>query len=193
MAQSQTFNSRLRLLVAKSYKAEKLYSSLRSEVTFQNPDHLSRVTSASGIAEIANDLRAREWQRLHNELRTALNEILSDTTPANQPRAIAGLLEMFRERFDQDRAYLEENIETLVDASNREEFGHVLKLSLELIRIKSRAQASKAISDELNSVLQPLSRSYDSIPPEMSNEKPVQEAEISARPSNVIPLRRKVG
>ncbi len=195
MSQNQTFNSRLRLLVAKSYKAERLYTSLRSEHTFQNPEQLNRIVSASGISEIANDMRAREWQRSHNELRSALNEILSDAPAGHQPRAIAGMLETFRARFDEDRRFVESNLEALVEAAKREEFGLVLKLALELIRAKSRAQASKAIADELNSVLQPLGVETRSRPgsgsPDLAEQgtKPARED----LPSNVIPLRRRAG
>jgi hypothetical protein len=194
MSQNQTFNSRLRLLVAKSYKAERLYNSLRSEHTFENPELLARITSASGIAEIANDIRAREWQRAHNELRLTLNELLSTGTSLSQARAVAGLLETFRTRFDEDRMYVEENVENLVEATKREEFGHVLKLSLELIRAKSRSQASKAIADELNAVLQPLTRDGRLLEAEaLQSSASQQQSATPELPKNVIPLRRRAG
>jgi hypothetical protein len=189
MSQTQTFNSRLRLLVAKSYKAERLYNSLRSEHTFENPELLARITSSSGIAEIANDIRAREWQRSHNELRTVLNELLASGGYVDQARSIARLLENFRTRYDEDRRFVEENIDNLMEAARREEFGHVLRLSLELIRAKSRSQAAKAIADELNSLLQPLTRDLrDGGPAEGTETRGAKEL-----PTNVIPLRRRVG
>jgi hypothetical protein len=189
MSQTQTFNSRLRLLVAKSYKAERLYNSLRSEHTFENPEILARITSSSGIAEIANDIRAREWQRSHNELRTVLNELLAGGGFSDQARAIARLLESFRTRYDEDRRFVEENIENLMEAARREEFGHVLRLSLELIRAKSRSQAAKAIADELNSLLQPLTRDLS----DAQEPAPVVNRPTGELPTNVIPLRRRVG
>jgi len=191
MSQNQTFNSRLRLLVAKSYKAERLYNSLRSEHTFENPELLARIASATGISEIANDIRAKEWQRSHNDLRVALNDLLAAGSSPTSAHAVAKLLETFRTRYDEDRRFVEENIENLMEAAKREEFGHVLKLSLELIRVKSRSQASKAIADELNSVLQPLTRDGRVIEPAESQARtPVRE---HALPKNVIQLRRKAG
>ena len=212
MSKSQTFNSRLRLLVAKSYKAEKLYSSLRSDFSFQNPEQLNRIVSASGIGEIANDIRAREWQRCHNDLRSSLNKILSDSpiqapgnsTPsrvAAQQLALANLLAEFRGCYDTERKFVDESMNTLFEAGKREEFGHVLKLSLELIKAKSRAQAAKAVADELNSVLQ-LSNAA------VLNNGMLADGKAHARstggmtehpvenialPANVIPLRRRVG
>jgi len=214
MSKSQTFNSRLRLLVAKSYKAEKLYSSLRSDFSFQNPEQLNRIVSSAGIGEIANDIRAREWQRCHNDLRSSLNKILSDAplqTPGNntpsrvaaQQRSLAGLLAEFRSCYDLERKFVDESMDTLLEAGKREEFGHVLKLSLELIRAKSRAQAAKAVADELNSVLQLCSSSALNAPvtgehPRMERGDKVVRQEVRQAvgeqlPSNVIPLRRRVG
>ena len=203
MSKSQTFNSRLRLLVAKSFKAEKLYSSLRSDFSFQNPEQLNRIVSASGIGEIANDIRAREWQRCHNDLRVALNKILSEApvhTPGSpsrisaQQRALAGLLAEFRNCYDEERKFVDQSMDTLLEAGKREEFGHVLKLSLELIRAKSRAQAAKAVADELNSVLQLSNAATHQAEAERPSVKteaaPQERIEL---PANVIPLRRRVG
>jgi hypothetical protein len=194
--------------VAKSYKAEKLYSSLRSDFSFQSPETLNRIVSATGIGEIANDIRAREWQRCHNDLRNALNKILSDSPlygneisatsrTSAQQRALAGLLAEFRSCYDEERKFVDQSIDTLLEAGKREEFGHVLKLSLELIRAKSRAQAAKAVADELNSVLQlsnspVLKNPQDAISPSQIKAAQPQE-QIDELPRNVIPLRRKVG
>jgi len=208
MSKNQTFNSRIRLLVAKSFKAEKLYCSLRSDFSFQNPETLNKIISSTGIGEIANDIRAREWQRCHNDLRIALNKILSDaplhgaeitstSRVSAQQRALAGLLAEFRSCYDAERKFVDESVDTLFEAGKREEFGHVLKLSLELIRAKSRAQAAKAVADELNSVLQVsnalvLKNPSEAIPLPRNGTNPVASTEQEL-PTNVIPLRRKVG
>ena len=209
MSKNQTFNSRIRLLVAKSFKAEKLYNSLRSDFSFQNPETLNKIISSTGIGEIANDIRAREWQRCHNDLRVSLNKILSDSplygtemTSSSrvnaQQRALAGLLAEFRSCYDAERKFVDQSIDTLLEAGKREEFGHVLKLSLELIRAKSRAQAAKAVADELNSVLQlsnasVLKSPIDAAAQRMSSTDAMPAKKDVELPSNVIPLRRKVG
>ena len=69
MASERTLNSRLRVLVAKTFRAEKLYGAIRNK-------NDSLITAAT-LSEIANDIRAQEWQRSHFRLRSALNDALS--------------------------------------------------------------------------------------------------------------------
>ena len=70
MAENQTLHSRLRVLVAKTYRAEKLFASIRNTSDV-------RSLNFSFISDLANDLRSREWQNAHHELRERLNHILA--------------------------------------------------------------------------------------------------------------------
>ncbi len=196
--QSATLNSRLRVLVAKTYRAEKLYSSIRSnhremlsrELATRESGALGNSTS---LAELANDARAKEWQNCHYTLRVALNELLSEQDAKLQAQEVLRLREEYAHKAQERSALVEHGAQTLAEMAKREEFAHTLKLSIELVRHKARAQACKVISDDLNAVLVQSSRSTDAtnLPPKAEPE-PMQEV---ARPDNVValPYRRAAG
>lgn len=192
---SQTLNSRLRVLVAKSFRAEKLYASLRSIEG-------AKFSAVSSLSEIANEVRAREWQRSYYELRTALNEIL--ILGPQVAKELVHLRKRFNDRYLEDKAAVERGVENLRETVAREEFAHVLKLSVELIRHKARVQANKSVADELTAVLQAsgfVNSSGEPLDAADAGERaeravavqPVDLESIDVQhPSNVIPLRRRV-
>ena len=145
MSEGHTLHSRVRVLIAKAFRAERLYSSLR------NSD--SKVGQLGSVADLANDARGREWQKCHQELRSALNNILG-AAPANELRTALGeLLSEFLKRAEQSSKVVQEGVSDVVTATRREEFAHVLRRSLQLIQEKARLQASLAIVDELRALL----------------------------------------
>ncbi len=144
MTTGSTLHSRLRILVAKAYRAEKLYASLRNNA---NRD-------SSMVVDIANDVRAKEWKKAYSQLRTALNELFEITTPAHLPARVGSVLLRFQKASKEASVTLEKEVQGFVEAARRREFARTLKQSLELIRLKARAQAGKVIVDELNAVLQ---------------------------------------
>jgi hypothetical protein len=147
MMEGPTLNSRLRLLIAKSYRAEKLYSSLRSA-------DAGKLATAGALSDVANDLRSREWQRSYNELRVALNEAVKLSSSSAVAAELFALRGRFLTRVEEDRQTLDASTGVITEAAAREEYAHIVKLSLELIRRKARLQACKAIADELTALLQ---------------------------------------
>ncbi len=141
-----TLNSKLRVLVAKTYRAEKLYSSIRNQRS-------EKATNMGALAEMANDVRSREWERSHYQLRIVLNEVIGLGTNSAIIAEILQLRERFYLAANESNAALKSGTETLVENIKRQEFAHIFKLSLELVRHKARAQASKVIIDELSAVL----------------------------------------
>lgn len=196
MSDTQTLNSRLRLLVVKSFRAEKLYTSLR------NSDG-AKLSSVSSLADIANDVRAREWQKCYTDLRSSLNDILSLGSNMRMSKEVLALREHFRQQFLADRDAIESGVESIRETANREEFAHLLKASVEMIRVKARMQASKAILDELTVLLQSSGHLDQSnreegvfLPAAAAQLEPA-DSEIETRVpqrvgSNVVLLRRKV-
>lgn len=146
MSSSPTLNSRIRVLVAKAFRAEKLYSSV-------NNAKGDRLSNLAVLAEAASEIRAKEWQRAHYQLRTSLNDILALGNNGLMAREVAILRERFVERANESGATVEEGAQELIDAARRHEFAHTFKLSLELIRRKAQAQASRVIADELGALL----------------------------------------
>jgi len=191
MSDSPTINSRLRVLIAKTFRAEKLYSSLRKPQS-QTPANNSQ------LSEMANELRAREWQRAHTKLRTNLNDILDIKHTNKVATEVLKLKEFFQIESDKCNAALDQSLKLLVDSAKREEFVHSLKVSFELIRLKARMQASHAISEELSAILgasgkqgkTPISDSPQVL---IKSEKPLGEDldEVVEDYSNVIPLKKR--
>lgn len=205
MSAGPTLNSRLRVLVAKTYRAEKLYSSIRNNKGQQ-------LSSSSALSEMANDIRAREWQRSHYELRTALNEILSLGNSSAVTEHIIELRRRFAEKCEENLAAIEKGKELLIETAKRQEFSQIFRNSAELIRCKARAQADKLIVEELTSVLDSSVKNAapKSPRPEMfrslvcdievaggaSEDRDAHQAGLKEEPrvalacSNVIPLSR---
>ena len=188
MSASATLNSRLRVLVAKTFRAEKLYSSIRNT---------KRDTSValSSVSEAANELRAKEWQKSHYELRLALNEILNLGTTSEQSKHLLMLRERFANRVEESAAGIEKAVDSLSETANRQEFAHVLKLSLELIRLKACAQSNKVIAEELTALLSKSGRTTDAsgIDPADLDKISIRESSESPQelPANVISLAKR--
>ena len=174
MSDTATLNSRLRVLVAKAYRAEKLYASMRS------------TKSGKLVAEIANDIRSKEWQQSHSKLRTILNEILSEKRNSMLAAQISGVQKLFADEARASSSAMARNKAKLKDANEREEFSNCLKLNMELIRDKSRSQACKVIADELAALLETAAKNK-----KIQQIPFVKRAqETSDQAANVIPLRR---
>lgn len=190
MAATSTLNSRLRVLVAKTFRAEKLYKSI--------PDGQSeRLTNLSALAQSANDIRAKEWQRTHYQLRVALNEVLSEGNSSALADTVLALRERFIARAKESADAVELGVESITDTAARHEFAHIFRLSVEMIRHKARAQASRVVAEELTAVLDSSTRGLDPaetarrISKRQEEREKAEEAQAVEMPSNVIPLKRR--
>lgn len=146
MTANPTLHSRLRVLVAKAFRAEKLYATV-------NSSRADRLTNMAALAEAAGDIRAREWQRSHYQLRTALNDVLGLSNSSAIVKEVVALRDQFVRRSGESNSLVEKGADELVDTARRHEFAHIFKISIELIRHKAQAQACRVIADELTSVL----------------------------------------
>ena len=196
MSSSPTLSSRLRVLVAKTYRAERLYGSIRSPQ--QSSHH-----SAAAISQTANDIRAREWQRSHNELRLALNSIVTQGGNSSSiAKQIQSLRDQFRHQADQSLQAVHAGVGNLKDSSRRQEFAAVFKHAAELIRHKARAHANRSIADELKALLETsgheLSEDKNNTLPFGRFSARTKKAELQAKAQgnnrgNVVPLSRRSG
>lgn len=146
MSDSATLNSKLRVLIAKTFRAEKLYSSLRKP-------YANLSASPSSFSEVANDIRAKQWQKTHTKLRTELNDILDLKNGKDCLKRLTSLYNHFVDETDYCNNSLDSSLKELLKAANREEFVHSMKLSFELVRLKAKMQACFAITEELSQVL----------------------------------------
>jgi hypothetical protein len=212
MSATPTLNSRLRVLVAKAFKAEKLYASIRSP----QPE----TSLPTSLGEMANDVRAKEWQRAHFQLRTALNDILSETSGAQLAAGVHMLRERFIEKANEGARFVDQGRVELADVAKRSEFAHGMKLCMELVRHNARSQAYSVLIEELSAILegagrmndkQPISAKTVAKPPgvrpaansslEHDEQLLVKEPLVNSAvknhavntPSNVVPFRRRVG
>lgn len=192
MSTGATLHSRLRVLVAKTFRAEQLYSSMRNGVA----------PKTTSFSELSNDVRAGVWLRCHRRLRTALNEALSLNTHSAVAARIQALRQHFHSKAEESSAIVENGTERLIETARRHEFALVLKLALELIQHKARVQANGAIADELSEILQSSGRSAvepDRLPIAGDGELPehnLLERDNDSAPalghaSNVIPLKKR--
>ena len=181
MAESPTLHSRLRVLVAKTYRAEKLFSSIRNS---SDP----KILSLASLSDLANDIRAKEWQSAHHDLRQRLNDLLSpQVSPGGLTPGAQELYSHFRQAYEADRADLNRGIAAIQETAEREEFTQSLRFSLDLIRIKARLQVHKAIADELSGALQLTGRALTDFGSRVDNA-PQESSEEQGR-NKVIPLR----
>lgn len=188
MSDSATLHSRLRVLIAKSYRAEKLYASMKSSSG-------GRAASLASVSDIANDIRSKEWQQSHSKLRAILGDVLSETSGAELGLKVSRVQRVFAEEARENLREIEKGKQQLRDALSREEFAHALKLNLDLIREKARVQANTVISDELASLLNLSGRKLSQVKQisMMTKSAGVNEAsEISPLAPNVIPLKKRL-
>ncbi|MCC6952831.1 MAG: hypothetical protein IT290_01800 [Deltaproteobacteria bacterium] len=185
MAENQTLHSRLRVLVAKTYRAEKLFASIRNTSDV-------RSLNFSFISDLANDLRSREWQNAHHELRDRLNDILALGAGSVVIEKIEVLREEFLAKHRSEKRDVERGLGAVTESGAREEFAQMLRFSLELIRLKARAQVYKAIADELSGILVASGRRLATTEDE-SEEGPLlgQEEAASSR-GKVVALRPRI-
>jgi hypothetical protein len=168
--------AKLKILVAKLYKAEKLYASMRrpplasrhdnnhsgasrlpassrkiSTLSGSDPKDSAKDSSfASGLLiEHANEIRSLEWFEVHHSFRVQLNDILSRGNTQNLGIELNNLWHEFCSEFSLAEEYLNESRSLAYDSMEKEEFAHLLKLSSDLIKRKARLQALKVIHDEL--------------------------------------------
>lgn len=190
MSSGPTLHSRLRVLVAKAFRAEKLYSSV-------NNSKSDRLTNIAVLSEAASEIRAKEWQRSHYQLRTAINEILTLGSNALIAEQVAELRDRFLAKAKESAAAVERGADELVETARRHEFAHIFKISLELIRLKAQAQACKVVADELGSILEVSGRQV--LPKSIEGESTLADEqalnalsaiEAESR-SNVIPLKKR--
>ncbi len=194
MALASSLLSRLKVLVAKTYRAEKLYGSIRNT-------HSALESSVESMSQLANDLRAVEWQKSHAQLRVALNDLVSGDRSRPLSESVRELEKTFRARADSSDVVLLQGTNNLVDSAKRYEFAHVLKLATELIRLRARVQANSAIADELMGLQDSaggVSVGEQSLDPEeLAEAFAASEAEAEPSPvaepslSNVIPFARR--
>ena len=208
-----TLNSRLRVLIAKTFRAEKLYASLLNVGDSAHSIGAGPVGAAS-LTKLANDVRAREWQASHEQLRASLNELVRMSNSSAILDHLQVIYEQYYAKFVESGTALDRGISALVDTARRQEFAHVLKLSVEMTRHKARAQACKVIADELAALIgesgrnlsQTDGRDADRIPVGVVSERigrdtagdmrqssgqmrrPVDPSDLGGK---IIPLRRK--
>ena len=145
MSQRPTLNSRLRVVVAKAYRTEKLYSS-----------HNGRAEKLAGVAaltEAASELRGREWQRAYQHLRCCLNDLLSLGNMSVVAKDILALRDAYLAKADESAQIVKYGADELKETADRQEFAHSLRISSELVRRKAQVQVCRAIAQELTEIL----------------------------------------
>ncbi len=222
-----SLHAKLKILVAKLYKAEKLYASMRrhpastytassgasrlspggkthgkvSSLSGAHPKDSSKdSTFTSGILiEHANEIRSLEWYEVHHSFRVQLNDILSRGSTSNLSLELNNLWHDFCADFSLAESYLKEARALAYDSMEKEEYAHLLKLSSDLVKRKSRIQALKVIHDELEVLISHDKKQKSSFefPVKSNYENSThggipQPEETAPTPSNVIPLRRRV-
>ena len=156
MNSKQTLFSKLRVLVAKTYRAEKLYSTLRHSLEVS----VNEINLSDSLRELANNVRSKEWQRQHEDLRLALNELVSNGNTPDLAKRVVGLRNKFESELLVVRSQIENDTSKLVEATKRNEFHFCFKLSLELAKKKARSQALQVITDELTGIIDSSGNSH---------------------------------
>lgn len=146
MPHGHTLNSRVRVLIAKTFKAERLFSSIVNVPG-------APIAGAALVSDLANDIRSKEWQKSHAHLRTCLNNLIESSPPAKLGSELALLHKQFADRAAEGALVCERGTASLIDAGKKHEFAHVMKISFELMRAKAKAQANSVIADELSALL----------------------------------------
>jgi hypothetical protein len=145
MSQRPTLNSRLRVVVAKAYRTEKLYSS--------HGGRFEKLAGAAALSDAASEVRGREWQRAYQHLRCCLNDLLSLGNSAVVARDVLALREAYLAKADESNQLVKYGVEEMKEFADRQEFAHILRLSTELIRRKAQVQVCRAIAQELTEIL----------------------------------------
>lgn len=188
MSSSPTLGSKLRVLIAKSFKAEKLYAAMSGNGIDQR---------SSVRVELANEVRAREWERSYHQLRLALNKLVSEVPASNAVSELNKIKHGFLRRSEQSLMDIESGRAAMQDALDREEFAFVYKASLEMIKHKARAQACGVAAQEIDVLLEQRGKGgeeIDSIEPYDLDDldEPFEMPEAAPRASaKVVPITRR--
>lgn len=195
MAEPQTLHSRLRVLVARTFRAEKLYGSVK------NLRELKALNSPEFSSDLANEMRGQEWQRSHAHLRTSLNEILALGNASEMLKQLTKLRNIFYSHYQNAEVLLQRSAAELEESTNRQEYAHAMRLAIELVRQKARSQSCRLITEELGAILvasgkgeQPSSEENLPLLPldKVVFGKIKKESSDEHIPSNVIPLKRRI-
>ncbi|MBL7663218.1 hypothetical protein JNK13_10765 [bacterium] len=177
MSSQSTVGSRLRVLVAKSYRAEQLYASMRHSLS----------NKPEVITDITNDYRAQVWLKAHQELRIKLNEIIGLPYGVGVQELIK-LKAQFERKVSESNIVIERVSKKLAECSDKQEFASVVKLGLELVQYKSQAQAFQVVADELKDVLAGNAE-RNAKPSEQAASNDDQVKDQASEASNVVQFR----
>ncbi len=211
MAQTLNLNSKLKILVAKLFKAEKLYHSMKNTAeaakssVSKNSKSSNSYFQSTILLEHANEVRANEWHRVHQDYRIKLNDILSEL-PANKlANGLNEIWQSFISEFKSAEYDIKSSKSLAEESIEREEYAQLLKISTDLVRKKARLQALKVINDELNLLISQEKRnesiqinlaSLDNISASNNNAINTATTNINSNTenvkSNLIPLKRRV-
>lgn len=170
---SSTLSSRLQVLIAKSFKAEKLYNSM-----------IADSSNTINVATLSNEVRAKQWAKTYNKLRKELNSILS--IKASSTEVIDKLLSLhdnFQCSLNQCANDLDHEHDKIKEALCRAEYAVIYKSSLDLIKLQSKLQSTQVVCDEILALLE--TKKAKILEP-IELDRPLVEQN-----NKVIPFRRK--
>ena len=180
---STTLHSRLKVIIAKSFRAEKLYASMKN-------DRGSASFEGTRVVDYANTIRAEVWQQTHYQLRKALSEIITLGNSSEIITALCGLFSEITALVDRHLKRIEELKSEIKEDCDRQEFVHCLKLSVDLVRCKSFIQVNQLIADELHEIIKYSKKASNSA----KDTAPVECADIpesSTTNSNIILFQKR--
>lgn len=186
-----TLNSRIKILIARTYKAEKLFTNVRlgeeGEIksnSFEqlNNDEINATKSNSPAALVANDIRAKEWQRAHSELRNALNIMVANNSGSKLVEQVVDLKNQFELGLKTFIKDLDARKLEVVHFIERNEFATALKGSIECIKLNARIQAFRVILNELSHLV---------VYKERLKTGEQDQSASKVLPDNVIPFKRR--
>ncbi len=179
MSNNSTLNSRLRELFNKAYRAEKLHHTRKSSAIVDGFEH-------SKLQELAQNVNANAWSITNAELKNSLNKLLRDNNSINVINELNTLKEKINAEIAEKAKEQERLKNMLIKMTEYTEFYNTLKLSLDLVKIKSTTQALQATIGELNYVMGSNAN--------RSSNKLETETQMNELPSNVhvLNFHRKV-
>ena len=142
---SGSINSKVRVLIARTFHTEKLYAAMGNV--------RDGIVSMPSVQAIADEVRGKEWQIAHQTLRTKLNEIVRLSSANAIKLALSDLYQKARGLASASEAAMVVSQKSLEEMNSRGENVQVLKLALEVIKLKARFQSYSAVADELEGVI----------------------------------------
>ncbi|MDR2338443.1 MAG: hypothetical protein LBE20_07400 [Deltaproteobacteria bacterium] len=146
MLNDSTINSRLRELINRAYNAEKLHLTRKTTSIIEGLEHKK-------LQELSHNVSAEVWSNINAELRKALIKMIHDKKVTNILDELNKLKQHFFLLSETKNKQLEKNKQVLLEMGERCEFYNTLNLSLDLVKLKSIIQASKAVIGEINYVI----------------------------------------